>query len=155
MSWIEKLALVIGAVIAMEAFAWAVHKYIMHGWGWGWHKSHHEPHDRKIEKNDLYAVTFSLIVIAMFVAGVEVEPLWWLAVGITIYGALYAIVHDVLVHHRFGPRWVPRHGYAKRLLQAHRLHHSIKGKDGGVSFGFLFAESPARLKRRIAERAHR
>ncbi len=39
MTWVGPLLIVIGTVAAMEAVAWAVHKYIMHGWGWGWHKS--------------------------------------------------------------------------------------------------------------------
>jgi beta-carotene 3-hydroxylase len=41
---------------------------------------------------------------------------------------------------------VPRKGYAKRLVQAHKLHHATIGKDGGVSFGFVFARDPAKLK---------
>ncbi|MNW22634.1 hypothetical protein D3C71_2242500 [compost metagenome] len=41
---------------------------------------------------------------------------------------------------------MPRRGYAKRLVQAHRLHHATLGKEGGVSFGFLLARDPATLK---------
>lgn len=155
MQWFEKLALVVGMVVFMECFAWATHKYVMHGWGWGWHRSHHEPQTGAFEKNDLYAVTFAVIVVAMFVAGIRWEPIWWAALGITVYGGIYAFVHDIMVHQRFGMRWVPRRGYSKRLLQAHRLHHAVKGKDGGVSFGFLFAPDPAKLKRRLAERLQR
>ena len=145
----------VSTVVGMELFAIVAHKYIMHGWGWGWHRSHHEPQAGTFEKNDLYAITFAVIVIALFVAGLWWEPLWWAALGITIYGGIYAFVHDIMVHQRFGMRWVPRRGYSKRLLQAHRLHHAVKGKDGGVSFGFLFAPDPARLKRQLAERARR
>lgn len=155
MLWYDKLALVAGMVIFMEVFAWATHKYVMHGPGWGWHRSHHEPRGGAFEKNDLYAVTFAGVVIALFCVGVRWPPLWWMALGITVYGAIYAFVHDMLVHQRFGMRWVPRRGYPKRLLQAHRLHHSVKGKAGGVSFGFLFAPDPARLKRALADRAGR
>ena len=43
MSWYEKLVLVGGTILLMECVAWATHKYVMHGWGWGWHRSHHEP----------------------------------------------------------------------------------------------------------------
>jgi hypothetical protein len=32
-------------IVAMEAVAWAVHRYVMHGVGWGWHRSHHEPRE--------------------------------------------------------------------------------------------------------------
>ena len=85
MTWYEKLLLVVGMVLFMECFAWATHKYVMHGWGWGWHRSHHEPHDGAFEKNDLYAITFAAIVIGLFVVGIYWEPLWWIALGITLY----------------------------------------------------------------------
>ena len=155
MSWYETFALVAGTVLFMEWFAWATHKYVMHGWGWRWHRSHHEPHDTAVEKNDLYAVTFAVMVIALFAVGTRWTPVWWVAAGITIYGAIYVFVHDMMVHQRFGMRWVPRRGYSKRLLQAHRLHHAVKERTGGVSFGFLFAPDPARLKRALADRANR
>ena len=152
MTWMEKAALVAGMVLFMECFAWTVHRYIMHGPGWGWHRSHHEPSVGRFEKNDLYALVFSVVVMALFTAGWWWEPLWWAALGITVYGGIYAFVHDMLVHQRFGLRWVPRRGYFKRLHQAHRLHHAVKGRDGGVSFGFLFAPDPVRLKARLRER---
>ncbi|MEP2234304.1 MAG: sterol desaturase family protein [Alteripontixanthobacter sp.] len=137
---------VTGAVIGMELFAWWAHKYVMHGWGWAWHRDHHEPHDNLLEKNDLFALVFGSIVIAMFTIGHFMsEFLWWTALGITIYGLIYTLVHDGLVHQRYW-RWVPKRGYAKRLVQAHKLHHATIGKQGGVSFGFVFARDPARLK---------
>ena len=154
MTWVERLAVVVGMVLFMECFAWAAHKYVMHGIGWSWHRDHHEPHDRAFERNDLYALVFSVVVVALFTVGyLYWEPLWWAALGITVYGAIYAFVHDMLVHQRFGFRWVPRGGYLKRLHQAHRLHHAVREKDGAVSFGFLFAPSPAKLKARLKERA--
>ena len=36
----------------MEMIAWASHKYVMHGFGWGWHRSHHEPRDGALERHD-------------------------------------------------------------------------------------------------------
>ena len=146
MSVLAIVLTVAGAVVFMELFAWWAHKYVMHGWGWDWHRDHHEPHDKALEKNDLFAVVFSSIVIAMFAIGYYVSDfLWWFAMGITVYGAIYTLVHDGLVHQRYF-NWVPKRGYAKRLVQAHRLHHATVGKEGGVSFGFVFARDPARLK---------
>lgn len=149
MTWIEKLGLTLAMVAFMECFAWATHKYVMHGWGWGWHRSHHSPRAGAVEKNDLYAVLFAVIVVGLFAVGMWVEPLWWTALGITLYGAIYVFVHDMLVHQRFGMRWVPRRGYFKRLRQAHHLHHAVKNKKGAVSFGFLIAPSPVRLKAQL------
>jgi len=153
MSWWAITLIVLAALIGMELFAWWAHKYIMHGWGWGWHRDHHEPHDNTFEKNDLYAVVFGTIVIGLFWVGdVYVEWLWWLALGITLYGVIYTLVHDGLVHQRYF-RWVPKKGYAKRLVQAHKLHHATIGKEGGVSFGFVFARDPAKLKAELKEQA--
>ena len=149
MNWLEIALTVLSALIGMELFAWAAHKYIMHGWGWGWHRDHHEPHDNVLEKNDLFAVVFGTITAALFIVGALCSDwLWWVAVGITLYGVIYTLVHDGLVHQRYF-RWVPRGGYAKRLVQAHKLHHATIGKEGGVSFGFVFARDPARLKEEL------
>ena len=52
---------------------------------------------------------------------------------------LYAILHDLLVHRRIPFKGQPRGGYLKRLVQAHRLHHAVRSRDGAVSFGFLYA----------------
>lgn len=41
---------------------------------------------------------------------------------------------------------MPRRGYLKRLVQAHHLHHATVGKEGGVSFGFVWARRPEELK---------
>lgn len=146
MSVFEKIAIVVSVVAVMEFVAWASHKYIMHGWGWGWHRDHHEPHDNMLEKNDLFAIVGSTVAITMFVVGYYYSlPLWWAAVGVTVYGIIYTFIHDGLVHQRFF-RWVPKRGYAKRLVQAHKLHHATVGKEGGVSFGFVFARDPVKLK---------
>jgi beta-carotene 3-hydroxylase len=134
----------------MEGFAYVAHKYIMHGWGWGWHQSHHEPRGGWFEKNDLYAVVFAGVAIALIWWGTRgAHPLEWVGAGMTGYGLMYFIVHDGLVHKRWPLRHVPRKGYLKRLYQAHRMHHAVDGKERCVSFGFLYAPSTERLKREL------
>lgn len=152
MSFLVPALIVLATVVAMEWVAWASHKYIMHGFGWGWHRDHHEPHDNLLEKNDLYAIVGAAMSISMFAVGSEWvmgEGAWWpgtwIGLGILFYGVIYTLVHDGLVHQRYF-RWVPKRGYAKRLVQAHKLHHATIGKEGGVSFGFVFARDPAKLK---------
>ncbi len=141
-----------GAFVGMEVFAWAVHRYVMHSrWGWGWHESHHTPHDRVLEKNDWFAVVFAAPAILLFLLGHAPGwgAAWWAGLGVTAYGVMYAVVHDGLVHGRFPFRLVPRSGYAKRLVQAHKLHHATRGRDGAVSFGFLYAPDVRKLKARL------
>lgn len=152
MSAPEIILIIVVTVIAMEFVAWSSHKYIMHGWGWGWHRDHHEPHDNKLEKNDLFGIVGAVFSIGLFfwgsplVAGSAAwPPAWWIGVGVMVYGIIYTLVHDGLVHQRYF-RYVPKRGYAKRLVQSHKLHHATIGREGGVSFGFIFARDPAKLK---------
>ena len=152
MSWIGPLAIVLATVVTMEIVAWSSHKYVMHGFGWAWHRDHHEPHDNFLEKNDLYALLGAAMSISMFAIGsplvMGADAWWpgtWIGLGVLAYGIIYTLVHDGLVHQRWF-RWVPKRGYAKRLVQAHKLHHATVGKEGGVSFGFVFARDPAKLK---------
>ncbi|KQQ69817.1 beta-carotene hydroxylase [Rhizobium sp. Leaf321] len=151
MNYLVPAALVIGTVVFMEWFAAWSHKHIMHGWGWRWHKSHHEPHDHTLEKNDLYAVIFAVISVAMFFIGNWYWPLWWIAVGVSVYGVLYFFMHDGLVHQRWPFRYIPRKGYLKRVYQAHRLHHAVEGRDGCVSFGFVYAKTADKLVKELQE----
>lgn len=144
--------IVLATVLAMEGVAWASHKYIMHGVGWAWHRDHHEPHDKLLEKNDRFGLVGAAMSIAMFAAGSPLVlgagawwPGTWIGLGILCYGMIYTLVHDGLVHQRWF-RFVPRSGYARRLVQAHRLHHATIGREGGVSFGFVFAGDPVRLR---------
>lgn len=146
---------VLATFFAMEFIAWSAHKYIMHGWGWGWHRDHHEPHDKMFEKNDLYGIVGAAMSISMFAVGSPMilgasawEPGTWIGLGILFYGIVYTLIHDGLVHQRYF-RWVPKRGYAKRLVQSHKLHHATIGKEGGVSFGFVIARDPAVLKQEL------
>lgn len=151
MTWYVATLIVLASIIGMEAFAWFVHKYIMHSkWGWGWHQSHHVETDGIFETNDLYAVCFSIIAAGLFIVGTMGSPvLWMVALGLTIYGLLYGIVHDGLVHQRW-PFFIHTKGtYLKRLVQAHRLHHAVHERDGAISFGFLYAEDVHKLKTKL------
>ncbi len=156
MDWLLPTLIVVATVLAMEGVAWSSHKYVMHGFGWGWHRDHHEPHDGFLERNDLYAIVGAALSISMFAVGSPMImgpilpwaawwPGTWIGLGVLFYGIIYTLVHDGLVHQRWF-RWVPKRGYAKRLVQAHKLHHATIGKEGGVSFGFVFARDPAKLK---------
>ena len=53
------------------------------------------------------------------------------------------------MHQRWPWRFRPKRGYARRLVQAHRLHHAMRAREGGVSFGFLYAPDVRRLKARL------
>ena len=153
---LPKVLIVLATALAMEFVAWGSHKYIMHGFGWAWHRDHHEPHDHALEKNDLYGIFGAITSISLFALGSPLvmgaaawDPATWMGLGVLLYGLIYTLIHDGLVHQRFF-RYVPKRGYAKRLVQAHKLHHATIGKEGGVSFGFVLARDPAKLKAELA-----
>jgi beta-carotene 3-hydroxylase len=149
------LLLFLGTIIAMEAFAYASHRWLMHGPGWFLHKSHHRPRTGRWELNDLYAVIFAGPSIALIVGGLHFGlGTWavWVGAGIAGYGAIYGVFHDIIVHRRLDHRFVPKSDYMKRIMQAHRLHHAVETKHGTVSFGFLVAPRPETLKRELARR---
>lgn len=148
--------LLAATVAAMEVAAIYGHKYVMHGFGWGLHRSHHSARRGFFEANDLYGVMGAAVAISLFWLGVQEN--WgsffvWLASGITAYGAIYFGFHDIIVHRRIETGYVPRSAYMKRIVQAHRLHHVVESKEGTVSFGFIWAPPIAELKRELSENA--
>jgi beta-carotene 3-hydroxylase len=134
--------LMVATFFAMEGAAWATHKYIMHGFLWSWHKSHHSPRHGFFEKNDLFAVVFSIPSIATIVAGFEFEQvgfLKWVGFGILAYGIFYVLFHDILVHRRVKIKFIAKNPYLRRMIRAHKIHHKHLEKEGAEAFGFLYA----------------
>jgi beta-carotene 3-hydroxylase len=154
MSALAFIAIIVLFILLMEGVAWVTHKYVMHGWLWVLHRSHHEPRLGAFERNDWFAVFFSLPSIALIYVGVHHwAPALAAGIGILGYGLIYFYFHDVLVHRRIDTGLRPKKGYLARIVQAHRLHHAVESKDGCVSFGFVFAPSPQHLKKMLAETA--
>jgi beta-carotene 3-hydroxylase len=142
-----KLLLFITALAAMEGVAYLSHKYLMHGPLWCWHASHHLPRQGIFEKNDLFALGFSLPAMVLIYFGVNGFPaMLWLGLGMTGYGIVYFIFHDVIVHRRLPYAFKAKSTYMKRIIQAHWIHHSSREKHGAVSFGFIYAPPIAKLK---------
>lgn len=150
------IALFLLTVAGMEGFAYAAHRWLMHGPGWFLHASHHRPRHGRWELNDLYFVIFALPSILLLLGGVQWGwGSWAVAVGAGIagYGAIYLGFHDIIVHQRVPHRYVARSAYMKRIVQAHRLHHVVETRAGNVSFGFLVAPRPEVLKAQLAASA--
>ena len=134
--------IVIGTFLFWEFIAWFTHKYIMHGLLWSWHKSHHTIQDHVLERNDLFALVFSIPSIGLiYYASLVNHNSYLIAVGIGIfcYGAFYLIFHDIIVHQRMKWRPKKRSKYLERMIHAHYVHHRKHTKDGCEAFGFLIA----------------
>ena len=127
--------------IAWEGVAWFLHKYVMHGFGWVIHESHHRYTKGRFEKNDLFGLLFSSLSFVLIVTGFIYEVWIGLAAGIGImfYGIGYLFAHDIFFHRRIKINYRPKSAYMKRVLNAHAAHHQQSTAHDGVSFGFLYA----------------
>ena len=133
----------LGAILTMEFVAWWAHKKLMHGWLWDWHEDHHLPHHEKdgfFEKNDLFFLVFAIPSAACYIIGLSQPGYFWLTfvgIGISIYGLIYFLIHDVYIHRRF--KWFKQldSPYSRAILRAHGAHHAKTTKEDCESFGLL------------------
>lgn len=135
------ILITIGTVIAMEGVTWLTHKYVMHGFGWFLHEDHHQPgYPHVFEKNDAFFVVFAIPSILCMYFGMEAgySYLFFIGLGILIYGIFYFLVHDVLIHRRF--KWFDnvQNPYFRALRKAHKVHHKHLEKEDGECFGMLY-----------------
>jgi len=147
------LLILLATVAFMEGFAYAMHRWIMHGPLWVLHESHHRPRTGWFERNDWFAVVFAIPSVLLIFMGTQLgfSPAFaWIGTGIAVYGAIYFGFHDVIVHRRVKHGWRPKSDYMRRIVQAHRLHHAVETREGTVSFGFLYAPPVRRLKAQLA-----
>ncbi len=136
------IVIVAGTFLFMESVAWFTHKYIMHGFMWTWHRSHHTVHNHVFERNDLFAVVFSIPSIVLIYYGFADDTLGilkYFGFGIMAYGIFYSIFHDIIVHRRIKIPFKAQSAYMKRIMNAHYVHHKVHTKEKGAAFGFLYA----------------
>lgn len=133
--------IVIAAFVGMEGVAWLAHKYIMHGWLWRLHKDHHKKESEGfIEHNDSFFLIFALPGIACLFFGMQQQYnfLFWIGVGITLYGLAYFLIHDIFIHQRFKLFRNTNSTYLKAIRRAHKMHHKHLTKEDGECFGMLW-----------------
>lgn len=135
MSWIILLL----TFILMEAAAWSLHKYVMHGFLWSWHEDHHVRRPGFFEKNDrfflVFAVPSSLSI--FFGSLLGISWLMFIGFGIALYGAAYSLVHDIFIHQRIKIFTRSNNIYLRAIRKAHKVHHKHLGKEDGECFGML------------------
>lgn len=131
---------VIITFLIMEGVAWSAHKYIMHGLLWHLHKDHHKKEsDEFLEHNDFFFIIFALPGIAGLYFGMQngFNYLFFIGLGITIYGFAYFFIHDIFIHQRFKLLRNSENIYLKAIRRAHKIHHKHLEKEHGESFGML------------------
>ena len=150
-SFLVPLSLVSLGFLVMEAVTYVVHRFVMHGVLEKWHMSHHRNAantfaDKAPEPNDLFPLAFSVVVVVAFWTGFNVVGFGWLLplfTGVTLYGAVYTVVHDGIIHGRI--RWMKRINtlWSIRLTTAHRSHHRGNGEPYGMLFPWLTMKATA------------
>jgi beta-carotene 3-hydroxylase len=133
---------VLGVAASWELVAYAMHRWVMHGFGWFLHEDHHRSSGRRLQKNDAYALFFALCSFLLIYNGLLRG--WSLVAaagfGVALYGLGYVLFHDIMFHKRL--RWLrlpARGAYLGGIVAAHRVHHATSGRRGATSFGFLYA----------------
>ena len=126
--------------ITMEGITWLTHKYVMHGFLWYFHEDHHQPkYQNLFERNDTFFVIFAIPSILLFYFGFhpQLNYMFFIGLGILLYGLAYFFVHDILIHQRI--KWFTRTKikYFVALRKAHKVHHKHLGKEDGECFGML------------------
>lgn len=125
----------------MEGATWIIHKHVMHGFLWALHKDHHDQsNDGPLERNDWFFFIFATPAIALMYFGSKQEfnYLFYLGLGITLYGMAYFFVHDVFIHQRVSFLKNTNNPYLLAIRRAHKQHHKHLGKEEGECFGFLW-----------------
>lgn len=167
---ITSLLLIVVSFAVMEPITALTHRCIMHGVGRSLHRSHHvnaaaafrrdadvtmssgsprQPWRERLEANDAYPVVFAAIVMFGFAVGFNRAGWEWLVpigIGITLYGAAYALVHDCYIHRRFAVFGARRFRLFDRLGEAHQQHH----RGGGAPYGMLVPVSARQSRERVA-----
>ncbi len=142
MGLLHNIWIIIITIISMELISWILHKYVFHGPLWFIHKTHHaQTRHSTFELNDIFSLFFTLISIAFIYVGWFTPSSLHLAIGlgITLYGFVYFIVHDGLIHQRY-PFWNNKtsNPYLKQVQRAHQRHHIHPKKAPSEEFGLFF-----------------
>ncbi|WP_439489330.1 sterol desaturase family protein [Algoriphagus sp.] len=135
---IEAIGFTILGFVLMEISGWAIHKYLMHGPLWMIHKTHHKHSDSFLELNDLFSLLFGSVAVLLIFLGIgKLDYRFWLGIGISLYGLLYFLLHDILIHRRI--KWLdwPKSSFLQGIFKAHQAHHYSDKKDDAVSFGLF------------------
>ena len=137
---LEWIVAFLSAFVFMEWAAWALHKYVMHGFLWSLHEDHHViKKDSIYQKNDYFALFFAVPSFLSILYG-NLGNIPWLegaGYGVMLYGVVYFIVHEVAIHRRW--KFFNLNGrYIESLRIAHQHHHQIRSKEGASNFGMLF-----------------
>ncbi|MEO8886371.1 MAG: sterol desaturase family protein [Mucilaginibacter sp.] len=134
------VGIILLTLAGMEAFSWAIHKYLFHGPLWFIHKTHHQQRHGKLELNDAFSILFATIALyLMWLGHTTLDYRFWIGAGISLYGTIYFIFHDWFIHNRF-KAFKTNNRYLLGIRRAHKIHHKSMDKNSSEEFGLLFTK---------------
>jgi len=139
--WLLNSLIVLASFVLMECVAWLAHKYLMHGKLWLLHYDHHQRDDQQFfEKNDFFFLIFATPGILCLLFGLAYPPkaIFWIGIGITLYGFTYFLIHDIFIHQRFSIFKNSDSVYLRAIRKAHKVHHKKLTRLEGECFGMLW-----------------
>jgi beta-carotene 3-hydroxylase len=95
----------------------------------------------------VFPLAFSVVVVGGLALGFNVSGFAWLLpllLGVTLYGLVYTVIHDGIIHGRI--KWMKRvqSTWAISLGSAHREHHRSNGEPYGMLFPWITLGRDAR-----------
>lgn len=134
------IAIFTATFFGMEFAAWALHRYVMHGFLWWLHEDHHVIDKNKWwQLNDAFAIFFAVpsFFSILFSAIYRIPTLGAFGFGIMAYGIAYFFVHEIIIHRRLNIKGLNKGWYINGVKRAHHVHHSVRSKHGAKNFGML------------------
>ena len=125
---LSSILIILLVAALMEPITAYTHKLVMHKTLWVWHKSHHQ------QKG-----------ILLFVIGMQRTVFTDIAIGITLYGFTYFVVHEIIIHSRF-----IKIKSRNKLFTYWRFIHNVHHQFNREPYGFIVPLTPKNL----AEKAH-
>lgn len=126
------LIIVFSTFFLMEGATWLIHKYVMHGFLWILHKDHHDHStEGHLEKNDYFFIIFAIPAIILMYLGRQegFNYLFYIGLGVTLYGMAYFFVHDIFIHQRISFLSNTKNPYLLAIRRAHKQHHKHLGRE--------------------------
>ena len=133
--------IVLVTFVLMEGATWVIHKYIMHGFLWSLHRDHHDhSNGGDLERYAWFFVIFAIPTVILLYFGVRngFSAVFYIGLGIFLYGMSYFFVHDIFIHQRVKIFRHTQNPYFLAIRRAHKQHHKHIDKHVGECFGFLW-----------------
>lgn len=143
--------LAVGVACVMEPWSRIVHERLWHGLLYIVHRTHHPERPKEgLEANDVFSLVHAvpaglLLYVGLSVfSGAKAVVAVGVGTGLCLYGLVYTVVHDGLVHGRLPVGFLNRWRFFRRVRAAHTVHH----RTGGPPYGLFLGPRELRQARR-------